>query len=346
MTINSFLLAALAIALAMYAGWARAQDEIVFYPSVTAISVEADPSGKSVAHTQLIPFVIEGRIIDRKQHEERYRPPKQDDGKRSNLKRNLGLMINRERKHYPVTVKLGNNEWPTQTDQEGYFRIEVSADTPLTPGWHQVEARTAQTQSTGRILVVPTTNVHGIISDIDDTVLVTEVNSKRRMLANTFLNNPLQRQAVPGITRFYNQLIEPNPHVDQSAVIYLSASPRQLHTAVQTFLDHNHFREGILITKRVTDDSSSEPIRDQVAYKTQKIENILSQLPQVRFSLIGDDGESDPEIYAAIRERFPDRIEAIWIRRVNPDPNRARLPNQGDLNSALERFMQLPDTDH
>jgi len=61
----------------------------------------------------------------------------------------------------------------------------------------------------------------------------------------------------------------------------------------------------------------------------------LSSLPQVRFTLVGDDGERDPEIYADIQKRFPDRITAIWIHKVNPDPSRPIIPGQGDLNDAL-----------
>jgi phosphatidate phosphatase APP1 len=53
--------------------------------------------------------------------------------------------------------------------------------------------------------------------------------------------------------------------------------------------------------------------------------------------LVGDDGEKDPEIYHDIRTRFPSRVEAVWIRRVHPDPARAVFPEQGDLGKALPR---------
>jgi phosphatidate phosphatase APP1 len=58
-------------------------------------------------------------------------------------------------------------------------------------------------------------------------------------------------------------------------------------------------------------------------------------VPGVRYTLIGDDSERDPEIYAEVRRLYPDRIDAIWIRRVNPDPDRLRLPDQGDLEVLL-----------
>jgi phosphatidate phosphatase APP1 len=38
--------------------------------------------------------------------------------------------------------------------------------------------------------------------------------------------------------------------------------------------------------------------------------------------LIGDSGEADPEIYREVVRRHPERIRAIYIRSVDPDPRR------------------------
>jgi phosphatidate phosphatase APP1 len=182
---------------------------------------------------------------------------------------------------------------------------------------------------------VPPVNVHGLISDVDDTIVVTEVTSVRRMLSNTLLRNPLQREAFPGMAALYRRLADRNVDPAAAPVFYLSASPRQLHFAIETFLGHNAFPQGVLITKRVTNDETSEPLRDQAAYKKAKIEDILARLPHVRFTLIGDDGERDPEIYRDVRNAHPDRIDAIWIRRVSPEPDRQVYPGQGNLEELL-----------
>jgi phosphatidate phosphatase APP1 len=316
---------AISLALSMQRGWAATEDAVVIYPAIT--------NGSTVA--------IEGRVIERKN-----KPgPTFTDRRRDNLSRTMDLMTNNERKHYPITVKLGAREWQLTTDQEGYFRIKADGIDELAPGWHVVTGHTAQGEGTGELLVVPVTNTQGIISDIDDTVQVTEVNSKTRMMANTFMLNPLQRQVVPGIVPFYHQLAHANAQPELAPIIYLSASPRQLHTNINLFLTHNNFPRGVLITKRVTDDNTSEPITDQVAYKSAKIEFILAQLPGIRFTLVGDDGEHDPEIYAAIQQRFPERVATIWIRHVNPDPKRARIDGEGVLNEELVRYVPAAETD-
>ena len=296
-----------------------AQDRVVVYPSLSA--------GGSA--------VIEGRIT---KFEERS-APSADDGKRDNMSRTLGMLNNKERKNWPVTVRLDKREWRATTDAEGYFHV-VATGIETTPGWKTISAHTTDAKGEAGLLVVPTSNVHGIISDVDDTIQVTEVNSTRRMLANTLMMNPLQRQAVPGVVEFYRSLARANPQPESAPIFFVSASPRQLHESITAFLDHNQFPKGVLITKRVTNDSTSEPLRDQFAYKTAKIEEIFKSAPNIRYTLIGDDGEQDPEIFAALRERFPDRIKAIWIRHVNPDPNRARLPGQGVLNDELAKYLE------
>jgi phosphatidate phosphatase APP1 len=313
----------LAISLSLFVqrGWAATEDTVVIYPAIS--------SGGAV--------IIEGRVVERKNKPE----PTSTDRKRDNFNRTMTLMMNNERKHYPIALQLGGREWQATTDQEGYFRIEADNSKELAPGWHTVTGKTAHGEGTADLLVVPMNNTHGLISDIDDTVQVTEVNHKTRTMTNTFMLNPLQRQVVPGIVPFYRELSQANAQPELAPIIYLSASPRQLHTNINLFLTHNQFPRGVLITKRVTDDSTSEPLMDQVAYKTGKIEALLSQLPGIRFTLIGDDGDLDPEIYAAIRQRFPERIAAIWIRHVNPDPKRTRIVGEGILNDELVRYLPI-----
>jgi phosphatidate phosphatase APP1 len=314
-------------------------DRLGFIARVTALLLLLNVAGCAVANSIVLypaygsgdTSVLEGRVIAAEQ----VRAPSSEDGRWDNLRRNLGLLINKERKRVAVSARLDDSEWQAETDAEGYFRIDLDQLRRHEPGWHRIGGKIEGSSSETGLLIVPPGNVSGLISDFDDTIIVTEVNSTRRMLANTLLRNPLQRQAVPGTAALYRELAARNPLPEAAPIFYLSASPRQLHFAIETFLGHNGFPPGILVTKRVTNDDTSEPLLDQIAYKTAKIEEILARLPQVQFTLIGDDGESDPEVYEAIRAKYPDRIDAIWIRRVNSDPKRAVFASQGDLQELL-----------
>jgi phosphatidate phosphatase APP1 len=274
---------------------------------------------------------VEGRVVERKSSP----APATSDGILSNLRRNLGLLVNDERAGRTVRIQIGERSFETQTDVEGYFRVEIEDLDALARGWHPVVASVSDASGEAGLLLVPDTNAHGLISDLDDTILITEVRRKHRMVARSLLRNPLQRQAVEGMARLYQGLAARNPDPPSAPIFYVSGSPRQFHVAIQAFLDHNDYPRGVLITKRVTDDETSESLRDQVLYKTARIAEIFARTPHVRYTLIGDDAERDPEIYDEVRRLYPERVEAIWIRRVHPDAERPRLAGQADLDELL-----------
>jgi phosphatidate phosphatase APP1 len=54
--------------------------------------------------------------------------------------------------------------------------------------------------------------------------------------------------------------------------------------------------------------------------KRRAIEQIMRDFPRRRFTLVGDSGERDPEVYAAVARRRPEQVAGVFIRRV---PDRA-----------------------
>jgi phosphatidate phosphatase APP1 len=277
-------------------------------------------------------FVIEGCVIEADESSQ----ATPGDSASRNLWRNLHAMKRSEREDLALTVKAGAYEAHTISDDEGCFRVEGAPGPPLSAGWYTVTAQGRQAQGRGKLLVVHQTNALGIISDIDDTVLVSEVLDKQRLLAHTFLQNPQQRQAVPGVADFYQRLLGQNAEPDSAPLFYVSASPRQLAGNISSFLSQNHFPQGVLVTKQI-DGDGSDALFDQKQYKIGKIEAIFAALPWVKFVLVGDDGEFDPETYRAIQEKYPRRVIAVYIRKVNPDPKRVVYSGQRDLAGALRR---------
>ena len=66
-----------------------------------------------------------------------------------------------------------------------------------------------------------------------------------------------------------------------------------------------------------------------------RIEAILTAYPKVKFRLFGDDGERDPEIYAKIQAKYPQQVLGVWLRRVNPDPDRASFLGQSNIEECV-----------
>ena len=43
----------------------------------------------------------------------------------------------------------------------------------------------------------------------------------------------------------------------------------------------------------------------------------MEAFPKQRFVLLGDNSQSDPEMYVALANKYPDKIHAIYIRNIS-----------------------------
>ena len=162
-----------------------------------------------------------------------------------------------------------------------------------------------------------------VISDIDDTIKVTQVLDRSECLRRTFLD-PFQ--AVPGMAEAYQKWAK----MPGTRFHYVSASPWQLYTPLAEFARVNHFPAGTFHLKhfRWKDESFFSIFASPETYKLQVIEPMLKQFPNRRFVLVGDSGERDPEAYAILARKYPRQVAGIFIRNVT---------NQG---TEAERFRK------
>lgn len=235
-----------------------------------------------------------------------------------------------------VTWRSAGHEWTTRADDDGYWTLAMNPAPAFAAGWHAIETEPRRSGEAG-LLVADPRNRLGIISDLDDTVVVSEVLRKRVLLKNSLAVAPEERVAVAGMAELYRRLLarKENPAPEAAAVFYVSASPRQLTDNVRAFLRANRFPRGVLRLKELSETSDDSLTGDQRRYKRRVLAEIFRAFPETRFALFGDDGEQDPEIYAELQEAFPEQIEGVWIRRVHPDPERARFAGQADLRELL-----------
>jgi phosphatidate phosphatase APP1 len=232
-----------------------------------------------------------------------------------------------------VTWRVGALEWTVRADDHGYWELTSNVPLGLAPGWHAIETVPSASSPAG-VLVPDPRNTLGLISDIDDTILVSEVLSKRRLLSNSLMTPAEQRSAVPGLAALYRQIAAKNPAPESAPIFYVSGSPRQLTDNLRRFLAAGEFPRGVLQLKEISTERG-DSLLDTPAFKHARIDKILAAFPGVKFMLIGDDGEKDPEIFAAVAEKYPERVEGVWIRRVHTDPLRLRFPGQKDLAELL-----------
>jgi len=155
-----------------------------------------------------------------------------------------------------------------------------------------------------------------VLSDIDDTLLDSDVTHKAQMVKNAMLRSTWELRDFPDAARVVSAMAAGRP------IFYVSGSPWGFRRRIGDFFQRQGFPRGPFLLKRF----SSEPLLDQIAYKWQHISRVVDSLPNKRWLLLGDSGEKDPEIYASLREKRPDRVESIYIHLVtSEDPASPRF---------------------
>jgi phosphatidate phosphatase APP1 len=98
----------------------------------------------------------------------------------------------------------------------------------------------------------------------------------------------------------------------------VSSSPWQLSSCLCGFLGAAGLPAGSMHLKlfRLKDSTPLGRITTRKRSKRRAIEQIMTDFPGRRFVLVGDSGEKDPEVYAAVARRRPEQVAAVLIRRV------------------------------
>jgi phosphatidate phosphatase APP1 len=211
-------------------------------------------------------------------------------------------------------LELGAAQMDVVTDRGGYIDTVLTGH-GLEPGWHQakITARNGWSVTAEVNIVDPQARV-GVVSDIDDTVMVTHL--PRLMIAawNTFVRSEQARQVVPGMAAMLRALQAEAPG---TPVFYLSTGAWNTAPTLARFLKRNDYPAGPLL---LTDwgPTNTGWFRSGRQHKRDQLERLVSEFPHLRWILVGDDGQHDPMIYGEFAEKYPDKVEVVAIRRLTP----------------------------
>lgn len=167
----------------------------------------------------------------------------------------------------------------------------------------------------------------GIISDIDDTIIISHATSLGKKLWLSVSKNAYTRRPFPGVSDFYSLLTEHGKY----PVFYVSSSDWNLFDLIQDFLHYRKIPKGPLLLKdpHVNLGNIWKSGGGNHDHKLEKISLIMSLFPNLKFILIGDSGQHDPELYTEIIGKFPNRVKAVYIRKIKTvDTKRENLLNR------------------
>ena len=241
----------------------------------------------------------------------------------------------------------------TTSDKGGYFSFEIVPAKTVGYGWQSVELELPDSRaddgSTTRMLadvmVPPASARFGIISDIDDTVLWTNVTNKLNMALMLAGSNSHTRKPFKGVSAFYRALTQGAGGNENNPVFYVSSSPWHLFGPLVDFLRLQGIPVGPLLLRELGMREVFK-LTSHGNHKLGKIEMILSFYPDMQFVLIGDSGEQDPEIYAEVVRRHPKSVRVIYIRNVNPDPTRIEALDRliEEVSATGTQLILAPDS--
>jgi phosphatidate phosphatase APP1 len=248
-----------------------------------------------------------------------------------NVHRTWRRMRSREVPHARVRIHFQGSETEAIANSEGLVHTWLVPDVqpPTDRLWHGVELEVVHppTAGSGRggtgVLVPSPAARFGIVSDIDDTVIQTDVARLASMIADVAFGSAHTRAPFPGVAAFFRALhagtgTVPNP------VFYVSNGPWNLYDVFEHFLELRGIPPGPVELR-----DWGAPWREvrrvgRYEHKLESIRRIFRTLPGLPLILIGDSGEDDPEIYRDLVHEFPSRVPAVYIRDVSRDPLRRR----------------------
>lgn len=210
-------------------------------------------------------------------------------------------------------------------EYDGFFKFEWEALHELATGWHDV--RVEALDENGGVLAdcagtvyVPNSTQFAFISDVDDTIMVSHSATIFRRLRELFIKNPHTRKTFPGVQLHYSLLALSHTSEDKpNPFFYVSSSEWNLYDYLVETFRFNKLPEGIFLLNQIkmwtnllrTGKTGHEG-------KLLRVMRIIAAFPNQRFVFFGDNSQQDPNIYATISAKYPEKVEAVYIRNIVP----------------------------
>ena len=242
----------------------------------------------------------------------------------SNLRRHAALAI----VGVEVELRIGKYSAKEVTDARGFANFSLPVPR-LRAGWHDAYAVTTPIEDgesasgTGRVIKPAAKAPFAVISDIDDTILVSGLTEGLTAVKQALLRDANTRSAVRGMSSLYRGLDRgvagsSGARKPEPAFFYVSTGSWAFYEMLQQFIQLRAFPQGPMF---LTDWGPTERYlrRSGAEHKRVAIRRLFESYPDTSFVLIGDSGQRDPLTYEEMAREFPGRVKLILIRQVGDD---------------------------
>lgn len=211
-----------------------------------------------------------------------------------------------------VTITIQGVSHDVVADRGGVVDTTLHAD--FEPGWQTVTMSVEGSEPVeSRVLIVAPDVTFGIVSDVDDTVMVTALPRPLVAAWNSFVVDEHARLPVPGMAVLLERLVRDHPG---SPMVYLSTGAWNITPALSRFLSRHLFPAGAML---LTDWGPTHDrwFRSGIEHKLHNLRRLANEFPNIKWLLIGDDGQHDDAIYTQFTTESPAHVAGVAIRQLS-----------------------------
>ena len=227
-------------------------------------------------------------------------------------------------KNVEVRLRFKDIDVTTRTMDDGFFRFNVPYENNLESGWHTYEITCKPKEVDYGIIekaefLKPFESKLSIISDIDDTFLISHSGNIFKKLYVMLARNVNHRKTFEDVVRHY-QSLSTSGHDEEgkrNSFFYVSSSEWNLYDFIVQFTKLQELPKAVLKLKSIKT-GISDFLRTGGGnhdHKFIKIKDIIAFYPQQHYVLLGDDSQQDAFIYERICKMFPVNISAVYLRQ-------------------------------
>jgi len=290
---------------------------------------------------------IRGRVIE----DYSFKAASPTDSVWNNLRATLKRYLSNGLPGIRLTIQFEGIENTVVTDEEGFFETVIPIPLQVSlrkSGWVPYKVMNAHNRHEyyqGEAFFPDVQSEFGIISDVDDTFLVSYSTDLFRKLRLMLLKNAHTRLPFDGVTAFYQSLRTGRNGNPCNPIFFVSSSEWNLYDLLVDFCTLNQIPKGVFLL-RETDNNPLhfwKPQKVNHHHKEEKIRALMSAYPNLGFILIGDSGQRDAEIYTKMAKENPDQVLAIYIRDVVGKRRQVKVLQFAEELSSYHIPMMLVD---
>jgi len=227
-----------------------------------------------------------------------------------------------------ISIVINGDHIRAKTDTKGAFSISydsvINGEINIYYGNDSTPLEIAQRYP---VVFPETSGKYEVISDIDDTIMVSYTADFFKRVGTVAFISPYRRKTINYTKDLFKEFED-----QQSRFFYVSKSEGNLFGMITTFIDHNGFPKGEIFLTPYLKLSQLLTSKKSKKFKEQRI-NAIMENSNKQFILVGDDSQLDMDTYTSLAEKHSNRISRIFIRQTKKRRSKLQLQKWNMLQS-------------